>query len=182
MGGEFFADHHRAAAHQHCTGGNDAADAVIERQAIVHAIVGAGIHEAGEPETPLHQPVMADMGGLRQAGGAGGVDVQRAVGDGHAAALRFGQASARQLFDGAVDADKIVAAVRPDLWPARHERKRAADFAAHLGGDDDMLGLNDIEAMGERCAAKIGVDQRNDGARFGDAEPDRHIFGPVRHD
>jgi hypothetical protein len=30
--------------------------------------------------------------------------------------------------------------------------------------------------------AKIGVDQRNDGTHFGDTEPDRQIFGPVRHD
>ena len=51
-----------------------------------------------------------------------------------------------------------------------------------LGGDDDVLRLDDIEAMGERSAAKIGVDQRDDGTHFGDAEPDRHVFGPVRHD
>ncbi len=106
-GGEFIADHHRSAAHQHRAGGNDAADAVIQRQAIVHAVVGTGVHEAGEPKAPLHQPVMADMGGLRQAGRAGGVDVERAVGDGHAAAFGSGQPSAGQLFDGTIDAGKI---------------------------------------------------------------------------
>src|SRR5580700_4151589 len=31
-------------------------------------------------------------------------------------------------------------------------------------------------------AAEVGVDQRNDGAHFGNAKPDRQVFGPVRHD
>src|SRR6202035_6083902 len=136
----------------------------------------------GEQKAPLHQPVMADMGGLRQAGGAGGVNVERAVGDSDAAAFRFGQASAGQLFDGMVDAGKIVTAVRPDFWRARHGRKGGADFAAQLGSDNDVLRLDDIEAMGEGSAAQIGVDQRNDAAHFADAEPDRQVFGPVRHD
>jgi hypothetical protein len=35
--GKFLADQHRAAADQHRAGGDDAADAVIHRQAIVHA-------------------------------------------------------------------------------------------------------------------------------------------------
>ena len=62
------------------------------------------------------------------------------------------------------------------------ERKRGADVIAELGGDDDVLRRDDIDAMGEGSAAKIGVDQRNDAAHLGDAEPDRQVFGPVRHD
>ena len=89
--GKFFADQHRAAAHQHRAGGDDAADAVIHRQAIVHAIVGAGIHQAGEPKTPLQNPPMADIDGLRQAGRAGGVDQERAIRDRHVAAIRCRQ-------------------------------------------------------------------------------------------
>ena len=76
--------------------------------------------------------------------------MERAVGDGHAAAFRFGQPAAGQFFDGVIDAGKLVAAVRPDFRPACHERKRSADVAAEFGGDDDVLRLDDIEAMGKR--------------------------------
>ena len=55
-GGKSVADHHRAAAHQHGAGRDHAADAVIHRQAIIHAVVGPGIHQPGKPEAPLHQP------------------------------------------------------------------------------------------------------------------------------
>ena len=72
----------RAAADQRRAGRHDAADAVIERQAIVHAIVRPDVGEAGEPIAPHHDAVMADMGRLRQAGRAGGVDQQRAIGAG----------------------------------------------------------------------------------------------------
>ena len=58
-------------------------DAVIHRQAVVHAVARADVHQAGEPVRPLHQPRVADAGGLGQAGGAGGVDVERAIVDRH---------------------------------------------------------------------------------------------------
>ena len=35
--------------------------------------------------------------------------------------------------------------------------------------------------MRERRPGQIGVEQRDDAADAGDAEPDRHEFGPVRH-
>src|SRR5487761_20339 len=40
-------------ADQHRAGRHDPADAVIHRQAIVHSVVGARIHHAGEPVAPL---------------------------------------------------------------------------------------------------------------------------------
>jgi hypothetical protein len=75
---ELLAHHHRAAADKGRAGGDHAADAVVHRQTVVHAVTRAGIDQAREPVTPLHQPVMTHIGRLRQTGRAGGVDAQRA--------------------------------------------------------------------------------------------------------
>ncbi len=166
-------------------GRHHAADRVIHRQAIVHAVVGAGVHQAGEPEAPLHQPMVADIGGLRQAGGARGVDQQRAVGDGRAAALGSRQRLGRMSLDLAIDAGKFAVRRRrratrsSAAWIrcAAAERNRPHSSAATMR----CLGADDVDAMGERRAAQIGVDERDDAADGGDAEPDRHVFGAVRH-
>jgi hypothetical protein len=44
-----------------------------------------------------------------------------------------------------------------------------------------MLRLDDIDAMGERGADQIGVDQRRHPAGAGDADPGRHVLRTVRH-
>ena len=178
---KFVADHDRAAAHQHRAGRHDAADAVIERQAVIHAVAWAGVHEAGEPKAPLQQPPVAHTGGLRQSGRAGGIDQERAIRDRHRAAFGRAQPLARELFDRVIDALKLVAAVRPNLRVAHELRRCAPELLAQFGGDDDVCRRDDVDAMGERDAAQLGVDQRNDDADAGEAEPDRQIFGPVRH-
>ena len=75
----------------------------IGRQSYIRS-VGPGVHDAGEGVARQHQPVVVDVGGLRQAGGAGGVDVERAVLDGERAALgrqrarrRTGASTARSM-------------------------------------------------------------------------------------
>ena len=79
-GRERLGDHDRAAVDQRRGERGDAADAVAERQAIVHAVVGAHVGQAREPMAPGDDAMVADGGGLGQAGGAGGEDQQRAVG------------------------------------------------------------------------------------------------------
>ena len=64
---------------------------------------------------------------------------------------------------------------------AREKRARRAEPGGKLGSDDDVLRRDDIDAMGERGAAQIDVDERNDDPDAGKAEPDRHVFRPVRH-
>ena len=44
-----------------------------------------------------------------------------------------------------------------------------------------MFGRDDIDAMGERRTGQIGIEQGNHTADPGDAQPDGHVFGPVRH-
>ncbi len=120
---ECFADHHRAAAHQNRAGRQHAADAVIHRQAVVHAVARAGVHQPGKPVAPLHHPGMAHVGGFGQPGCAGGVDVERAIVDGHRPALGVVQRVAGVSFDVVVDARKLVVtgAVNPDLRRDRRD-------------------------------------------------------------
>ena len=98
-------------------GRHHAADGVIHRQAVVHAVAGAGVHHAGEPVARQHQPIMVDVGRLGQAGRARGVDVERAVLDGEPAALGVRQRVARQGVDFAIDARQVGVglAVQPEL-------------------------------------------------------------------
>ena len=130
---ELLADHHRAAGEQHRADRHHAAGGVIHRQAVVHAVVGPGAHHAGEGAAREHHAVVVDVGGLRQAGGAGRVDVERAVLDGQLRALRLRQRVAGQGVDHGVEAREIGAlrrATRPWAWisaaPARWRTRRPA--------------------------------------------------------
>ena len=103
-GREFFANHHRAAGDKNRAGRQHAADAVIHRQAVIHPVGRLRIHHAGKPMAPLHDAGMADVGGLGQPGGAGGVDVERPILDGHRPALGLAQRFARYALDVEIDA------------------------------------------------------------------------------
>ena len=72
-------------------------------------------------------------------------------------------------------------AVRPDLRLGLEQRPGGGELRREFGGDHDMLRRDDIDAMGERRADQVGVDQRDHAADAGDADPDRHVFRPVRH-
>ena len=105
--GKSFADHDRSAANKQRAGRHHAADRVIHRQAIVHAIVRPGIHQAGEPKAPLHHRRWLTLAAFGSPGRAGRIDRQRAVGDRHRAALEFGQRRGRKPLDLAIDARNI---------------------------------------------------------------------------
>ena len=176
---EFFGDHDRATADQQRTGRYDAADRVIERKAVIDAIVRPGLHQSGEPQAPLQQPVMADIGRLRQSGRTGRVNRQRAVGDAHAAALRSAQRRAGEFFDLLIDALEAAAAMRPDLRCAC-DRRRAVSFG-QFAGDDHVPRCDDIDAMRQRRTAQLRVEEGDHAADSGNAEPDCEIIRPVRH-
>ena len=118
-GRELFPDHDRAAADQNCAGRKHAADAVIHRQAVIHPVRRLRIHHAGKPVAPLHDAGMADVGGLGQACGAGGIDVERAIFDGGRPPLVSAQRFARFLLDLEINAPTqivqcLFVAVNPD--------------------------------------------------------------------
>ena len=50
-----------------------------------------------------------------------------------------------------------------------------------FGVDDDVPGRDHVDAVGERIARQVGVEQRDHAADSGDADPDRQELGPVGH-
>src|SRR3984893_4596510 len=71
--GEFLREHDGSSRAQHAAGRDDTADGMIDRQAIIQAILRRRIGQPGEPIAPILDAAMADAGRLRQAGGARGV-------------------------------------------------------------------------------------------------------------
>ena len=117
-GREFFGERDGCAGKQHAAGRDHAADGMIDRQAIIKAIVRRRAGEACEPAAPVEDAAMADAGGLRQARGARGIDQQRAIVDGDVAPFGRRQRTAVELRERGID---IL--IAPDL-------RRAARAAA----------------------------------------------------
>ena len=94
---------------------------------------------------------MADDGGLRQSGCAGGVDIERAILDRRRAALTIAQRFARVSLDLAIDSRELVGAraVGPDSCRAREVGQRRSQPIDELSGHDDVLRRDDIDAMRE---------------------------------
>ena len=138
--GEFLADHHRAAVAQHRAGRHQAAGGVIHRQAVVHAVGRLRVHHAGEGVARQHHAVVVDVGGLRHAGGAGRVDVERAVLDGERArSLADKRAPASASIAWSMRGELGALAVRPDLRRGLEQRTRGREARRELGRDDDVL-------------------------------------------
>ena len=177
---ELVGDHHRAAIDQRRGQRGDAADAVAQRQAIVHAVVGAHVGQSREPMAPGDDAMVADGGGLGQAGGAGGEDQQRAVGEGRPAPFALVKRRAAECREREIDAARVVgAAVGPEV-----ERQAGESVGASFGErrfDDRRPRAGDPDAMGERGAGEVDVQQRDDDADLGQSEPQRKILGPGAH-
>ena len=73
---ELFPEYDRATTDQRSSGCDDAAYAVVERKAVVHAVILLRIHQPGKPLAPLHYLIMPDHSCLRQSGGARGIDIK----------------------------------------------------------------------------------------------------------
>ena len=101
--GEALAHHHGAATDQRRARGHYATDAVVHRQAVVHAVGGGDIHHPREPVAPLQQPVVADDGGLGQARGARGIDVKRAIAECGRSPLVFAYGLRGHALDQTID-------------------------------------------------------------------------------
>ncbi len=176
---KFLLQHDRAAADEHAADRDDAADAVIHRQAIHHPVGGRCVQNPGEPIAPGHDAVMADVGGLRQAGRAGGVDAERAVarGVGRRALLQAAassrNSSMRRSRSCLMNPDFV-----PGLRPGECARRglRAATAATMMCRDSAMP-MQCASAAPRRLvlrSATLPPDAR-------DAEPDRQIIRPVGH-
>jgi hypothetical protein len=126
---------------------------------------------------------MADDCRLRQTGGSGGVDVERAIVDGDLRQLRGIETVARKLLDrhGDVGQSGTAVAMRPHDGIARQMRRRTAKGVEQIARDDDVPRRDGVDAMGERGSHEMSVEQRDDAAGATDPAPDRHVFGPVGH-
>ena len=69
----------------------------------------------------------------------------------------------------------------PDFERGRDVRDRLVASLGEFLGDDQPPRRSDTQAMGERLAAEIDVDERDDGADLRQAEPDGEIFRAIGH-
>ncbi|MGY4482964.1 hypothetical protein ACVWWR_002155 [Bradyrhizobium sp. LM3.2] len=126
---------------------------------------------------------MADAGRFRQAGGPGRVNQQGPIVDGDVATLVRRKRAVIERGKRDVDrASTAGIAVGPDLCFRLQVRRRAVQRLIELVRDDNLSGLCDIDAMRERLADELGVDQRDHAADATDPEPGRDIVDAVRHD
>src|SRR5579862_9444285 len=148
---------------------------MIHRQTVVHAVVWAGVYESGEPKAPLEHAEMAGVGRFRQARGPGSVDGERAIGDGYAAPLVSPKPLRRISFYVAINLRKSnttgFALMRPDFRPRGKMRGCRLILLEEFRRDDEVLGCGNIDAMGKRRTAQIGIQQCDDAADGGDTEP-----------
>ena len=81
----------RTAENQGRADRDNAAHAVMHRQAIVEAVGRGQAGKAGKPMAPDDEPAMTDFSGLRQTGRSGGENPQRAIGERDRSSLVFAQ-------------------------------------------------------------------------------------------
>jgi len=126
---------------------------------------------------------MVHVGGLRQAGRARRIDVERAIFDGEHGTVGSGELVAGKVVEIAIDAREvgIGLAVKPDLGVAGNMRARTRQRLVQLVGHDDVLGIHHIDAVGERHSREVGVDECNDAAGPRDADPGGQEFRSARH-
>ena len=48
-------------------------------------------------------------------------------------------------------------------------------------GDDDVIGIGDVDAVGQRQPDQFGIDECRDAADPGDTEPGGDVIRPARH-
>ena len=157
---------------------------MIERQGHIDSVAVSGACGAGEATHIELGPHMGDAGSLGQACGAAGIDEQTGVAGGHA------------LADAAIGGQLAAAFQRLDqvaLFIARLAEHPLLDMGFQpildlfegRGGlriDDAVAGAGNVQAVGERRAGQLIVDQGGDDADLGQAIPDAEIFQPVGHE
>ena len=92
---------------------------------------------------------------------------------------------AGQGVDLAVDARRtrrcVAVQTRPSAWSSSSGRARWRTPSASSAATMMCFGATMSMQWASDGAGQVGVDQRRDAADAGDAEPDRHVFRPVRH-
>src|SRR5260370_28379751 len=117
---------------------------MIHGQAAIHAIRRSRIQYSCKPVAPLHETSMADIGGLRQACGSGGVHVEGSVFGSRQPALRLAQRFATILVEVAINAPErsvgMMVAMNPDCVRRRVIRGGSSQTIDQLCGSNHMPG------------------------------------------
>ncbi|VTM09615.1 Uncharacterised protein [Pseudomonas aeruginosa] len=189
-GGELAAQGHGRAAGQRRAPADGHGVVVVAGQGQVEHVVAAktqaGMAEAAIGLDPL---AVAHDRSLRQAGGAGGVDVEAGILEPHPAGilevfrgLSLGQAHqvapAHRRRAGIAEGIAVVDPVAV-AGVAEHV---LADFLEHFAqflADHEVTGLHQVQAVHQDLAALGGVDQRADGAELGQRGEDRQQLDAV---
>ena len=180
---EALAQHHGSATHERRAARHHAADAVVHRQAVVHAIGGCGVHQAGKPVSPLHEAKMADVGRFGQPGRARGVDEECALLERGRRRLRLAQPICRHARGLEVKPrqTRFPRPVCPAGERARQARARSLERAAQSGPDQHAARGHDLDGVRQQLAGQVRVEKRHGDADAGEAEPDGHVVGAVPH-
>ncbi len=183
-GRELALEHYRAAVQQRRAQAAEAAGGVVERQGDVDPVVLRGARRPGErPHVELGAHV-GDAGGLGQAGGAAGEDVEGGVAGLHALAHGAVGTQVADAFHGL--GQVALAGVRLGQGPLLHVVGQ--QFAGGLEGrpgvgvHQAVPGAGDVQAVGQGLAGKLVVDQCGGDADLGKAEPDGQVLQAVGHE
>ena len=122
---------------------------------------------------------MGDARRLRQAGGAGGIDIEGDIIERHRRAL--GRLQRAPVERGDLEIDSPGRRLGRAMRKEGQIRARGRKDRDQPRIDNRRLGLDHRDAMGERGAGQIGVDERRCDAGAREAEPDRQIFRTVGH-
>src|ERR1700733_1544697 len=130
---------------------------------------------------------MAYVGRFRWARGAGGINVKGMVFNIRRPAFISAQRFARFLLDIYINAATQLVSVawfftmNPNSWLCGDVRSCQREPLSEFRSHDEMFRRNGIDAMGERWANQIRVEQRNHTANAGDTKPYDDVFGPIGH-
>ena len=133
---------------------------------------------------PLHQPVVADLGRLRQSGGTRGIDVERrGVDRRRVRTPKRGSELSRQRVELRLQRRKSCA-LDPNTRQSSSAGRRArigGDARREIGADDQMPWVRDVDGVRQYVARELRIDERDHDADARQAQPYRQILGAVRH-
>src|SRR6516165_8858680 len=111
--------------------------------------------------TPLQEPKVTDVRGLRQASGSGSVDAQRAIKDRGSPILRTSEIEFRRFFELLVDPLNVTSAftVRPDPNVLRQAARDGIDTVGDLCVDDNVYRRHCPDGMQKGISLEVGVQQ-----------------------
>ena len=177
-------EHHRAAVQEGRAERAEPAGGVVHGQRHIDPVARLRVRRAGEAAHVELGAHVGDARGLRHPRRARGEDQQRCLPGGHvgAEAAVGGELAAALQRLGQIPLIPVGGAHHPLLQRPLQQRARGAEHPGRLGVDDDVLGAADVQAVRQRQAGELVVDQRGDDADLRKTVPDREILDAIGHE